>query len=295
MIMRPSRPTVICFGEALWDLLPTGAFPGGAPFNVSFHLHQLGLHAYLVSSIGQDPRGDDLLLRMRTLGLETNGIAQNAVLPTGSVHASLDAAGNASYQIASHVAWDHIVPDASSIEVAGRADAFVFGSLVLRSAVNRAALDQLLDALPPDSWRVFDVNLRAPHDDFAGVEALVRRCTLLKLNAGEASRLVGGRRVSSNEETKARCLREKFGCPVICITAGERGAGLLASDTWHWVEARPVAVSDTIGAGDAFTAGLLAGLLLHRESAASALERACRMGEFVASRAGATPIHEIGI
>jgi fructokinase len=290
--VNPARPTVACFGEILWDFLPRGAFPGGAPFNVAYHLHRLGLQAHLVSGVGQDLLGDDLLRRLRGWGIGTDGITRHLGLPTGHVRAVLDGTGSASYEIAAEVAWDQIIPGEDSIRAVHGARALVFGSLAQRSAVNRAALDRLLAVLPADALRVLDVNLRAPHDNLTLVRELARKCTLLKLNGAEAARLNDDEPSPGREETHARALAANLGGPMVCVTAGENGAGLLAGGAWHWTEARPTTVRDTVGAGDAFTAGLLAGLLLHRETASAALARACRMGEYVASQDGATPAYE---
>lgn len=289
--MSDPRPTVACFGEILWDFLPRGAFPGGAPFNVAYHLHRLGLRTHLVSSLGQDLLGDDLLRRLRHWGLETDGITRHLGLPTGHVRAALDASGSATYEIAPEVAWDQIIPGEDSIRAVYGAQALVFGSLAQRSAVNRAALYRLLAVLPADSLRVLDVNLRAPHDNLDIVRELARKCSVLKLNAAEAARLNDDTPGPGREVAHARALAESCGGPMVCVTAGEHGAGILAGGNWHWAAPRPTTVRDTVGAGDAFTAGLLAGLILHREAPPAALERACRMGEFVASQDGATPAY----
>lgn len=289
--MSELRPAVACFGEILWDFLPRGAFPGGAPFNVAYHLHQLGLRAHLISGVGQDLLGNDILRRLRHWGLDTAGVTRHLGLPTGYVRAELDPSGNAAYEIATEVAWDQIIPGEDSIRAAFGARALVFGSLAQRSAVNRASLDRLLAILPADALRVLDVNLRAPHDDLALVRSLAGKCTVLKLNAGEAARLNDDQPGFGREERHARTLADCHGCRFVCVTAGKDGAGLLAGNAWHWCEAQPVTVRDTVGAGDAFTAGLLAGLLLHEEPPADALARACRLGEFVASQDGATPAY----
>lgn len=289
--MHDPRPTVACFGEILWDFLPRGAFPGGAPFNVAYHLHQLGLRAHLISATGQDLLGEDLLRRLRHWGLDTDGVTRHLGLPTGYVRASLDASGSATYEIAPEVAWDQIIPGEDSIRAVYGARALVFGSLAQRSSVNRAALYRLLAVLPADALRVLDVNLRAPHDNLPLVRELAGKCTLLKLNAAEAARLNDDQPGYGREEIHARALAESSGGPMVCVTAGEHGAGLLVDGAWHWAAAQPTTVRDTVGAGDAFTAGLLAGLLLHHEAPPAALARACRMGEFVTSQDGATPAY----
>ncbi|MDO8544372.1 MAG: carbohydrate kinase [Opitutaceae bacterium] len=280
---------VLCFGEILWDFLPEGAFPGGAPFNVAYHLKQHGLDAHIASAVGRDVLGEELLRRLGGWGISTAAVVQRDGVLTGYVRAVLDAHGDAHYEIIRDVAWD-IIPAEPSLATASRASALVFGSLAQRSAPNRTSLDSLLNALPASAHRVFDVNLRPPHDDLALVRRLAARATVLKLNADEAARLCGERAQPGSEEVHARALEKTTGCKVIVITAGAQGAGLWRADKWHWEAGRPIQVVDTVGAGDAFLAGLLARLLSGADEAA-ALAHACRTGEWVASCRGATPAY----
>lgn len=286
--MSDSTPRILCFGEILWDFLPRGLFPGGAPHNVAYHLHQLGLQPFLVSAIGRDLLGDELVRRLRHWGLNLDGLSRHQGLPTGYVTATLGATGDAHYDITPSVAWDQIPLGEDAIRAAMGARALVFGSLAQRSPANRAALHRLLTILPPTAERVFDVNLRPPHDDLALVLQLARQATLLKLNAAEAARLNDDRPGFGREEPHARALAARTGCPSVCVTAGARGAGLLENDRWHWEPARTVIVADTVGAGDAFLAALLAHRLA-ADAPARALACACRLGEFVATQPGATP------
>lgn len=287
-----SPPRVLCFGEILWDFLPAGLFPGGAPFNVAYHLKQHGADARPISAVGRDLLGEELLRRLNHWRMDTGLIACHDGLPTGYVRATLGESGDARYEITVNVSWDRIPVNDTVIQAAPAAQALVFGSLAQRSLFNRAALNDLLDALPDTAWRVFDVNLRPPHDDLALVSSLATRATLLKLNSDEAARLCGepvgppGR-----EEAHARALAGTTGCPLLCVTAGERGAGLLREGKWLWEPARPVEVVDTVGAGDSFLASLLTHLLAGRLSDAECLARACRTGEWVATQRGATPAY----
>lgn len=294
--MPDPKPTILCFGEILWDFLPDGLYPGGAPFNVAYHLHRHGADVKIVSAVGRDLLGDELLRRIRAWGLSADTITLHHGLPTGYVRASLSATGDATYEITPSVAWDQIATNHDSLHAAMTARALVYGSLAQRSGFNRAALDRLLGTLPTDAWRVFDVNLRPPHDDLSLVHELATKCTLLKLNAAEAARLVdNGNETVGREETDARTLADRFGVGTVCVTAGARGAGLLRHGQWHWEPGHEAKVSDTVGAGDSFLASLLSGLISGRLNNAECLRRATRLGEWVASQRGATPDYTASI
>jgi fructokinase len=285
---------ILCFGEILWDCLPEGLFPGGAPANVAYHLHRHGEDARLVSALGRDLLGDELLRRLRRQTLNTDHLARHPGLPTGTVVAEVSATGDARYAITRDAAWDRIPADAPALAAARRAAALVFGSLALRETPNRASLDALLAALPPAALRAFDVNLRAPHDDLPLVRSLAPRATLLKLNAAEAARLADdpAGETPGAEETHARALHSRHGCPLVLVTSGPRGAGLLREGrAWTWEPGRPVEVVDTVGAGDGFLASFLHHLLPGQSSDGEILSRACRHGEWIATRRGATPAY----
>jgi len=293
--------TLLCFGELLWDFLPDGLFPGGAPFNVAYHLHQHALDARIVTAVGRDILGDEFLRRIRAWGLPTDTITEHAEFPTGYGRVELSPSGEARYAFANNTAWDHILINEVAQRAAASARGIVFGSLALRSPKNRTALNQLLAALSADAWRVFDVNLRPPHDDLSLVNSLAPQATLIKLNAAEAARLArDGSEIPGNEEADARALAARWSADskanktahtqkTICLTCAERGAGLLHEGDWHFEEGRPVTVADTVGAGDSFLAALLAALLIERKSPAAALATAARIGEWVATQRGATP------
>lgn len=290
---EPAAPSpVLCFGEILWDFLPEGLFAGGAPFNVAYHLHQLGVPVRVVSAVGADLLGEELLRRLHDWGIDTSLVATHGGVPTGYVRARVDDHGDAHYDITPGVAWDEIPDTPPLLEAAGSARALVFGSLAQRSPVNRRTLGLLLSLLPAPALRVFDVNLRPPHDDLPRVRELAAQATVLKLNAIEAARLAGDDDDSpGREEFHARTLAAQSGAPTVCVTSGSLGAGLLQEGVWHWEEGHAVEVVDTVGAGDAFLASLVAGLLGPRMPAGELLARACRMGEWVASQRGATPKH----
>lgn len=284
--------SVACFGEVLWDILPQGIFLGGAPTNVAYHLTRLGVRALTVSAVGRDFLGDEALRRIAGWPAKTNFITRRARTPTGTVRASLDARGVATYHIAERVAWDRIaVPRTLQRMPAPRA--LIYGSLALRCRSNRVALMSLATSWP-DTLRVLDLNLRHPFDCGEGVNFALRQAQIIKLNDEELQRQtalpVGTKR---EIEAAARRFAAKQHATRICVTAGGRGAGLLWADQWIWEKGRKIEVRDTIGAGDAFLAGFLAAHLIRGEPLENALACACRLGEFVATRDGAMPAYSI--
>jgi fructokinase len=291
--MNETRPLALCFGEILWDFLPDGLFLGGASLNASYHLHHHGVNARVVSAVGRDVLGDELLRRCTNFGLSTDGIARLDNVTTGHVRVAIGNNGDARFDIVTNVAWDKISATDANLRVAARANAFIYGSLAQRSAQNRATLDRLLATLPKQALRVFDANLRPPHDDLERVRELARKATIFKLNATEAARLAANESEKpGREEAHARLLAERCGCGFVVVTAGARGAGMLRNGQWLWEPGRPMQVADTVGAGDAFVASLVAHLLHGKMPDPEILSRACRLGEWVASQRGATPAYE---
>ncbi|MEM6601498.1 MAG: PfkB family carbohydrate kinase, partial [Verrucomicrobiota bacterium] len=230
--MTGSSAEIYCFGEVLWDCLPDGLFLGGAPVNVAYHLHQLGQHSVPLSAVGDDFLGEEIQRRMQQWDVDTRGISVHPRLPTGAVVATLDASGNASYDIREGVAWDQI-----PVSVEGSPQAIVYGSLAQRSSDNREGLDRLLTE-HDEAMKVFDVNFRPPFDDEARTWELASRSCLVKLNHDEAAQLVAG--AAEVYEQNARAIAERSGAALVCITAGAAGAGLLVDGIWHWEAAQPV-------------------------------------------------------
>jgi len=286
-----TRPVVLCFGEMLWDALPHGLFPGGAPMNVAYHLHQLGLRAVPVSAVGRDVLGDELLRRVTAWGLDTDLICVRDDKPTGLVRVRMEKGGPA-YDIAENVAWDRIELPAHLPEFVGQTRVLVFGTLAQRAGHNRkpfARLDRLCD----QAIKVFDVNLRPPYDEPELVWSLAGTADVIKLNRDEAARLLGKSYPTAKLESAARALSARAKCSCICITAGRDGAGMLMDSGWTWLPSHPIDAKDTVGAGDAFLAALVSGLLTDNQSAPDILRRARNLAEFVASHDGATPAYGV--
>jgi fructokinase len=269
----------------LWDVLPTGRQPGGAPLNVAVHLHNLGLEAWLVSRVGPDEPGAELLAFVQAQGLSPCHIQLGETHPTGVVQANVRDNHEVTYQIVQPVAWDYIQYEESLGPLAEHADAFVFGSLAARSPATRETLYRLLQRAP---FKVFDVNLRAPHYSRSVVTYLLRQAHLVKLNHHELAEIMGWYGASPDEETALHWLADRFQLQAVCVTKGADGAVLWAGQQLFRSPGIAVPVQDTIGSGDAFLAALLKGWLA-RQPPAEALAFACAAGSLVATYQGATP------
>ncbi|WP_176133131.1 carbohydrate kinase family protein [Hymenobacter sp. CRA2] len=280
---------VVCFGEILWDVLPSGKQPGGAPFNVSVHLRQLGVSAQLISGVGNDALGTELLDFVARKGLGTDYIQLDATHRTGVVQANVDDAHEVTYTIVHPVAWDYVQHDAAQAELVQRADMFVFGSLAARDATTRQSLYRLLEQA---RFKVFDVNLRPPHYTQEVVAHLLGKADLVKMNHHELAEIIGwlGQPLDAKagHEAAMQWLATHFGLQGVCVTCGADGALLWAGNELYRAPGVPVAVKDTIGSGDAFLAALLKGWLIGRPPAES-LRFACATGALVAMHEGATP------
>ena len=283
---------VICFGEALWDVLSSMRSVGGAPLNVAYHLKKLGVRAWPMSGVGNDLLGEELKSQIEEWGLPSDLICSVADRETGrSLVTVLE--GEPNFEVLKDVAWDYIdVPENWPVECQP-AEALVFGSLAQRSARNRAVLDAMFVAMP-NALKVLDVNLRDAFEDYEQIWALARSADLVKLNDEEMQALMQTTATRANAEDCARSFQREAGCETVCVTMGAQGAGLLRCDEWHWVDAVPVKVRDTVGAGDSFLAGLIYGLLITQEDATATLRRSATLASFVASSDGATPDYDIG-
>jgi fructokinase len=288
-----ARITVI--GEALWDSLPKGLFLGGAPANVACHLRELGRSPTVVSRVGDDELGREVLRRLTKRGLSTDLIQVDTTnTPTGFVVVTMDGS-MPSYDIVQPSAWDAMEPTEQLVTAATGA-VVVYGSLAQRDARSRAAIGA---AAAVASKRVFDINLRPPFIDPAMCVEHAKQCWLLKLNDDELPEMynwcgLDGLDGSDPAQVIAMAcaVRDALECDNLCVTRGGDGALLVASS--GAVAQHPgfdVTAVDTVGAGDSFLATLLDSLLGGATASAS-LERACRVGAFVATQQGATPMHD---
>jgi fructokinase len=280
---------ILCVGEILWDALPDGLFLGGAPFNVACHLRALGEEVAFVSRVGNDVLGDEALRRLRAYGLDTDLMQVDESLPTGFVRVDLDSTGEPDYEIVEPAAWDAITISDALQQRAEQAAALVFGSLAQRAGTSRQTIRVLCEA---DVLRVFDINLRPPYVDRKIVEYSLMSADVVKLNDHELQRLRSWFGLPSGAEAAMGELATTFSCSAVCVTWGGEGARLW-NDGQFWSHSGYSAeVEDTVGAGDAFLAALLSGLL-NDLSGATVLDRANQLGAYVASRSGALPSYQV--
>lgn len=281
---------VLCIGELLWDSLPAGLFLGGAPFNVAWHLHAFDVAVNVVSRVGADRLGEEAIERVRGYGMATDLVQVDVGLPTGISKVRLDDHGAAKYEIAAPAAWDAIEATGELRRSAAQARAIVFGSLAQRSAVTRATIDEVCRG---GALKVFDVNLRPPYDGAQLVLELLGRADVVKLNREELATLQSWLHLPETLDGAMAALAEKFDCQVVCVTSGRNGSALWRDGRFVEHCGYEVDVKDTVGAGDAFLAALLVGLLEDREDLLL-LKRANLVGAYVAAHTGALPAYREG-
>jgi fructokinase len=279
---------ILCVGEVLWDALPAGRCHGGAPFNVAAHVRAAGLPVALVSRVGEDQLGDEVRRRAARLGVGIDLLQTDPTLPTGLVRVEVDDAGKATFDIVAPAAWDAIALTDALLLRAADARAIVFGTLAQRHATSRATIARLTAG---PALRVLDANLRPPYDDREIVRHSLERADVVKVSDDELERMAEWFGFAGPQRELAGALAESFGCAVVCVTRGPRGAALWREGRWSEQEGYEVEVRDTVGAGDAFLAVLLAGLLAGGDDRAI-LQHANMMGAYVATQHGAVPVDQ---
>lgn len=281
-------PDVIAIGEILWDIIGADKHLGGAPFNFAVHCHHLGARSVIVSRVGQDELGDEILARARELGVDTSLIQRDAEHSTGQVRVTLRAGGQPEFDICAEVAYDYLAAGPAAIARLRAADVVCFGTLAQRHPVARQSVGTLLDAARR-ALLVCDLNLRPPHYSVKVVRDSLARCHLLKLNDDEL-RIVQGmlRRDGLDEDEFLLHLLDAYGLELVCVTLGARGCILRTRRERVIAPGLRCRVVDTVGSGDAFTAALVVKYLAGRPLAEVA-GFANLVGAYVATQHGATP------
>jgi fructokinase len=287
--MKIKNNQILCIGEILWDNLPSGAKPGGAPMNVALHLNRIGQKVSISSKVGNDDQGKKLIAFLEDSGLQTDLIQIDETLPTSEVLVHLDENNNATYEICEPVAWDKLVLTDSLLSQAKSSGLIIYGTLASRNPETRNTILQLLEN---DVVKLIDVNLRQPYDTREIVEQLILKSDIVKLNDEELG--VFGQwynKHKHDEKSLVKWFAEEYNSKMVCVTKGDKGALLYSDGEFYEHPGFKVDAVDTVGAGDAFLAGFIAALLEGKTND-KALEFACAAGAFVASKAGATPEYD---
>jgi len=280
---------VVGLGEVLWDVFPDRKLLGGAPANFAFHAKQLGHEGIVVSRVGNDAAGREILRELSIRGVPTESIQVDPVRPTGTVQVTVASDGVPSFVITPDVAWDYLAAEPALVELMKRADAVCFGTLAQRSPTSRSTIETLLDGA--GGMKVFDINLRQNFWSPELIERGLRRSQVAKLNEDELETLQRLELApsSGNTVTCCRALLKKYGLRLVALTRASRGALLVADDQVVDHPGVQVRVADGVGAGDAFAAAMVDALLKGR-ALVEVAGFANRIGAYVASQPGAMPI-----
>ncbi len=280
---------IVGMGEALWDILPEGKKIGGAPANFAYHMSQFGHNSYVVSAVGNDKLGNEILENFDSKHL--NYLIEKVSYPTGTVQVELDEEGVPCYEIKENVAWDNIPFTPALEEAAKNTRAVCFGSLAQRNVVSRETINRFLDIMPDGEgqYKIFDINLR---QGFYTKDILCdsfHRCNILKINDEElvtVSRMFGYPGIDL--EDKCWILLAKYNLKMLILTCGVNGSYVFTPGAISFVKTPKVEVADTVGAGDSFTAAFCASILKGKP-VNEAHRLAVDVSAFVCTQNGAMP------
>ena len=280
-----TAPLIIGLGELLWDCFADTRRPGGAPANVAWHAAQLGARGLVVSRVGTDPLGNELLELLARRGLDVSRVQTDERHPTGTVTVETSSTGQPDYTIHDHVAWDYLEFDQELEQLIAGAAAVCFGTLAQRHETSRDTIHRCLDAIGPDGLSIYDVNLRQDWWDPDRVEDSLERCDIVKLNDEELERLAGRLDWPQDDPTVAcRVIRDRYRIDIVCVTRGADGCLLVSGEDVADVPGEEIEVSDTVGAGDAFTAAMI-----WSQWKGWSLETTARLANRVGARVAASP------
>lgn len=279
--------SILCFGEVLWDEFPTHKKIGGAPLNVAVRFQSMRNNVAIISRVGDDRSGRKLIEFLQDQNINTSAIQIDSIFKTGNVKVLLDSKGCASYEIEYPCAWDKIELSGTAIELAKTSDIFVYGSLASRDEVSRNTLMELLKIA---KYKVFDVNLRAPHYSFNVLLDLMNHADFIKFNDDEILEIGDFLNMPTNSlEQIIISIASQTKAKSICVTRGKKGAILYDEGELYYNKGYKVKVVDTVGAGDSFLATLIS-KLANNNAPQESLDYACAVGALVTSSEGANPV-----
>ncbi len=282
--MQNKDPYIVCFGEVLWDIYPDAKHLGGAPFNVAAHARQLGLKSEIISSVGDDENGREILGAIKNQKLSTAYTTVNQHHDTGVVNVVLNETGHPTYEIKAPAAWDYISSDEKIKELVQSANALVYGSLACRSEQSRNTLFELIKL---SSFNICDLNIRLSFYDKDLINMLLLSANVLKINDDEAALLM--ELFELDEKDFYKNLSEQFSIDIIIQTLGARGAEVYSDGMLYVVDAVKIEVVDTVGSGDAFLAAFITEMLAGNKLG-DCLQFAVGTGGLLATKRGAVPV-----
>ncbi len=276
----------VTYGEVLWDVFPTHKKIGGAPLNVALRMKSFGAESTIISKVGSDVDGKEIVSFLSENGIDTDKIQISEEYKTGVVNVMINDKGNASYDILYPSAWDKIALNEAIKVIVADADVFIFGSLICRDEESRSTLNSLLEIA---KYKVFDANLRAPYYTTEVLIELMMKSDFIKLNDEELFEI--SKKLDSpynSFEQNIKFIADKTNTKQVCVTKGAFGAVLYYNEKFYYNSGYFIKVVDTVGAGDSFLASLIVRLLRGR-SPQKSLNYACAIGALVAGQEGANP------
>lgn len=283
--MKKNKPIVVGIGELLWDVLPTGKRAGGAPINFVYHATQMGAEGYAISAVGNDLSGTEIIQELDKSGI--NYSLGSVEYPTGSVMVELKD-GIPTYTIIEGVAWDHIPLTQEAIDLVKKADAICFGTLALRAPESKVTILSLLNYLPEDALRFFDINIRQHYYSKELIETLLHKANVFKINDEELLLLRDMCDLEGTDEEACRKMLRKYNLKYVILTAGSAFSTVYAADDQSTIQTPKVKVADTVGAGDSFSGAFVYSLLTGK-SLREAHQIAVETAAFVCTQEGAWP------
>jgi len=287
-VLTPPKLHITSIGEVLWDIVGDEKHLGGAPFNFAAHCQQLGTCSTIISRVGTDRLGDEILERAAALGLDYSLIQRDLDHPSGQVQVSLGSDGQPSYDIQSGAAYDYLQAPPEAIARMAASDVICFGTLAQRAATAKESIHSLLKSAT-NALIVCDLNLRPPHYTAQTVQESITICDVLKLNEDElrnVQNMLGPHNLDRDDF--ALHLLNNYGIELLCVTRGAQGCYLRTVDERVDAPGYRCQVKDTIGSGDAFTAALITQYTAGNLLAATA-DFANLVGAYVATQSGAVP------
>ena len=282
------KNVIVGIGEILWDVFPHGKVMGGAPANFAYHVSQFGYEGYAVSAIGNDELGEEIISNLSEKNLKY--LIEKTPYATGTVQVTLSGNGIPEYEICENVAWDNIPFTADLEALANETRTVCFGSVAQRNSVSRPNISRFLDALPENSLKIFDINLRQNFYTLDIIEQSLKRCDILKINDDEiliVAKLYGWE--SKSELEVCSLLLCKGNMKMVVLTKGSEGSYVITNSETSFKPTPLVDVADTVGAGDSFTAAFVASLL-GGQSISTAHQLAVDVSAFVCTQHGAFPV-----